>query len=295
MGTAPRWLALVAAGAVVLAACGGSGELSLEQQEVMDRSGWTRDLPDDQRSCVQRGLRAKRLDPARVIVDPDALEDRRSVMDVLVACVPAPAEVPSLVQLVTSIWTGTPVIPPAEGQCFVRRIVAGSDDPARTLSALDGPQDAELTREAAEWCFSGSTRDALAAAGPADPTAYGDDPWLDGLHDRCVADDDRACDLLSLVAPPGSGYAVTAGSCGGRGLAPAVTCSPDLVLDAHGVAPEDSRGTLRIRSDCALGDMLACDLLYWSSPAGSDHEEFGFTCGGRNPTGRGISCDRSTP
>ena len=33
--------------------------------------------------------------------------------------------------------------------------------------------------------------------------------------------------------------------------------------------------------ECALGDYEACDTLYISSPAGSEYEDFGASCGGR--------------
>ena len=45
------------------------------------------------------------------------------------------------------------------------------------------------------------------------------------------------------------------------------------------------------RSDCADGDMLSCDLLYLSSPIGSDDEEFGATCGGRTDGSSANSCE----
>ena len=45
------------------------------------------------------------------------------------------------------------------------------------------------------------------------------------------------------------------------------------------------------RSDCADGDMLSCDLLYLSSPFGSDDEEFGATCGGRTDGSSANSCE----
>ena len=40
-----------------------------------------------------------------------------------------------------------------------------------------------------------------------------------------------------------------------------------------------------LRSDCASGDMAACDRLFRDAPAGSDDEEFGDTCGGRTDGG----------
>lgn len=43
-----------------------------------------------------------------------------------------------------------------------------------------------------------------------------------------------------------------------------------------------------LHSQCEAGDMGACDDLYQESTIGSDHEEFGLTCGGR--TDGTVSC-----
>ncbi|MEE6281773.1 hypothetical protein [Georgenia sp. MJ170] len=42
--------------------------------------------------------------------------------------------------------------------------------------------------------------------------------------------------------------------------------------------------------ECAGGDAAACDDLYWESPLGSDYEEFGDTCGDRQPVGTDRWC-----
>lgn len=44
-----------------------------------------------------------------------------------------------------------------------------------------------------------------------------------------------------------------------------------------------------LRTDCAAGDMAACDDLYDESNFGSDEEEFGWTCGGRTQGGGGCT------
>lgn len=41
---------------------------------------------------------------------------------------------------------------------------------------------------------------------------------------------------------------------------------------------------------CADGDMVACDDLYLDSPIDSPEEEFGDTCGGRQPSDTGQWC-----
>jgi hypothetical protein len=48
----------------------------------------------------------------------------------------------------------------------------------------------------------------------------------------------------------------------------------ESLTDVGGLEPGE------LRAECAAGDMDACDSLYFSSPTGSDDEEFGATCGG---------------
>lgn len=42
-----------------------------------------------------------------------------------------------------------------------------------------------------------------------------------------------------------------------------------------------------LRDECAVGDMAACDDLYFASPIDSDDEAYGETCGDRNPPAPG--------
>lgn len=291
-----RWAAALAVTMLALAAC-GSGRSAEEQvaiQQAMDRSGWTRDLPREQRDCVEERLRDSDLDPERVVLDASATDDREQVAQHLLDCVPRLYEVDSFVQMITDSFEqslpGNVQIPLSEGRCFVRRVIEGSDRPARMLSAFDRPEDADLALESMEWCFGPDTMAAITGTGPDSPTTYGDDPTLDDLHDECVDGDDRACDLLFWLAPEIGEYADTANDCGGRGLGDRVSCSPEGTVDASGVAPEDSVGAQQLRRDCGGGDLMACDLLYWISPFGSDNEEFGFTCGGRLPMGGAPTC-----
>lgn len=44
-----------------------------------------------------------------------------------------------------------------------------------------------------------------------------------------------------------------------------------------------------LRTDCAAGDMAACDDLYDESNFGTDEEDFGWTCGGRTQGGGGCT------
>jgi hypothetical protein len=46
---------------------------------------------------------------------------------------------------------------------------------------------------------------------------------------------------------------------------------------------------------CFEGDMQACDDLFIETPAGSDYEAYGNTCGGRLPDPRGRFCVDAVP
>ncbi|MCL3860599.1 hypothetical protein [Actinotalea sp. K2] len=130
-------------------------------------------------------------------------------------------------------------------------------------------------------------------AGPAptstDVDAYGDDPDLDVLWDACAAGDGQACDDLYLEAPLGSQYEDFGDTCGGTsdgssfcaGSADAGGTSSEGTADGYGDDP-----VLDVLWDaCAAGDGQACDDLYFDSPWGSQYEEFGDTCGGREEGG----------
>lgn len=115
-----------------------------------------------------------------------------------------------------------------------------------------------------------------------DPDTYGDDEALDGLWDDCDDGDDDACRQLWVQSPGGSEYESFGASCGGRsesddcgfgiGSSDADSYGDDEDLDA-------------LWDDCDDGDDDACSELYWTSPAGSEYETFGSTCGGRGDEG----------
>lgn len=46
-------------------------------------------------------------------------------------------------------------------------------------------------------------------------------------------------------------------------------------------SPDSSVDVTELYTNCANGDMYSCDDLYVISPAGSNYEAFGATCGGR--------------
>ena len=132
---------------------------------------------------------------------------------------------------------------------------------------------------------------------PADGEAwdYGDDLALDALWDGCADGDDQACDDLYWGSPYLSGYEDFAVTCGGRGLSHG-TCDggagpgdidpgadPDGSSGADEEVPDpDAAQWDSLAVLCEAGDLAACDDLYYFSPAGSDSELFGSTCGGRS-------------
>jgi len=105
---------------------------------------------------------------------------------------------------------------------------------------------------------------------------YGDDPYLDGLWDSCAAGDWAACDALYSESPAGSDYEEFGGTCGyltdGSEWCTAITTGDPYTYG-------DDTYFDGLWDSCAAGDWAACDALYSESPAGSDYEEFGNTCG----------------
>jgi S1-C subfamily serine protease len=128
------------------------------------------------------------------------------------------------------------------------------------------------------------------------PDSYGDDPYFDGLWDACAGGNMAACDDLYFESPLNSNYEHFGATCGGIGHSFG-TCTWD-----HDNEPEwwpsdaieygDSVYLDGLWDACASGDMDACDTLYYDSPLGSDYEQFGATCGGRDHDAWPGHCDQ---
>lgn len=131
-----------------------------------------------------------------------------------------------------------------------------------------------------------------AAEAPTDAYSYGDDPAFDALQDSCAAGDMYVCDQLYETSPGGSAYEAYGSSCGER-TDPRTGSCVDWQAESEGmpeiepeVEPEEapvepSADLTGLRAACEAGDLAACDSLFVESPAGSDDETFGATCGGR--------------
>ena len=107
---------------------------------------------------------------------------------------------------------------------------------------------------------------------------FGDDVLAE-LNVRCGDGDYVACDVLYQASEFGSEYEAFADSCGGD-----MTPTGGYCIEAFGVSVDLGD----VRTDCAAGDMLACDMLYIYSSFNSDDESFGDSCAGRGDPG--LSC-----
>jgi hypothetical protein len=149
-----------------------------------------------------------------------------------------------------------------------------TDDPGEPPG--DEPTDDEPTDD-------GSNDEGL------DADRYGDDASLDGLHDACLAGDDRACDLLYLTSPVDSEYESVGEGCGGRAPTDEF-CAPETEMSDDGFSSLDNPGLDVLSRDCVAGDPIACDLLYQISPIDSEEEQLAHTCGGAVPGGAYPDC-----
>lgn len=105
--------------------------------------------------------------------------------------------------------------------------------------------------------------------------ATGDD--LGALWAACAAGDWEACDTLYIEAPEGSEDEWFGATCGG--LSDGSRWCVDEFGGAGGYGDEAYLDDLW--DACSFGDWEACDQLYLESPAGSEYEAFGATCGNR--------------
>ena len=121
--------------------------------------------------------------------------------------------------------------------------------------------------------------------------SFGQGLGLEGNDAQCVGQglvDSMGADALAMLASaadestPGSEVA----EFGVELLRVAEDCGidPDTVdspLGSDAFAYGDDPELDAMYDACAAGDSVACDDLYINSPAGSDYEQFGGTCGGR--------------
>ncbi|MDG2026172.1 MAG: hypothetical protein P8J50_03625 [Acidimicrobiales bacterium] len=177
-----------------------------------------------------------------------------------------------------------------ESACFVREVVANADDPARVFAVGDS-EDALTVLAAALYDCLTAENFSLATGAESDLRAYGDDPDLDDLHDRCSAGSMTSCDLLWWQSAVGTEYEEHARACGGLTqvddwCSGVVTGLDRLVDDAA------DPGLAVLVADCQDGDLFACDLVFQFSIPGTDAEEIGRRCGPLEIPSRIGNCRR---
>lgn len=114
--------------------------------------------------------------------------------------------------------------------------------------------------------------------------AYGDDPQLDILYDRCGAADGQACRDLYFSAY--GEYELWGHTCGAS-----IPLREAFVVDCESkfaAEPTEYGADFVLDSlwdECEAGDASACDGLFAAAPFGSVYEDFGATCGGTREGG----------
>lgn len=105
---------------------------------------------------------------------------------------------------------------------------------------------------------------------------YGDDGLLDSLYDSCAAGDPFSCDQLFGSSPIGSDYEAFARTCGDLREASNTPC--ELFDSGEPFTYGDDPAFDALWDTCSVGDVDACDDLYFESPFGSAYESFGENC-----------------
>ncbi len=111
------------------------------------------------------------------------------------------------------------------------------------------------------------------------PYTYGDDEALDRWWDRCENGDMSGCDRLFADAPYDTEYSYFGETCGertGGGGECAIGDEPGDIYTYGDNAELD-----QLWDRCNAEDFDACGALYEDSPADTEYEEFGATCGYR--------------
>lgn len=127
------------------------------------------------------------------------------------------------------------------------------------------------------WLIGGGDDEASDTAA----LSYGSNAEWDALWDSCEAGSLSACDDLYNQAPVGSDYRNFGATCGNGEGRPGA-CAEGVTGDtASGTGFGSDPELDLLWGECEEGSMFACDDLFFSSPPGSEYEEYGATCGGR--------------
>ena len=282
--------------ALVVGACGSAADpesiarLEAARQQAEDLGTNTdalADATDEQRECIDAGARELDLDDLVTMMTDPTVEGERArvqVMGLMIGCIPDIGRMDSFAAAVgANLAAG--LSPDAdldddEQKCMVAHVVDNAADPAEALAAGSSQDSIDTLIAAFGECLDETSYAVVTGAVGTGAQAYGEDPLLDDLYDKCEAGDGRACDLLFVTSTAGSEYNALALDCAGRGDGISF-CYSEFVTDEAGTVDPTSPGLATLAGECEAGDMLACDLLFVSGSLGSELERIGFTCGGR--------------
>jgi hypothetical protein len=153
------------------------------------------------------------------------------------------------------------------------------DDTAGMVGSLaaietlaDVPDEFRPAANAALTILSGCLGDDDVAALDSTANAYGEDPLLDQLWDRCGDSDLAACEMLYLMSAVGSEYEAYAQTCGSDADASEGQCFVDAGV---------STDVAEFRRACEAGDGVGCDMVGLYGEVPGPDEDVAATCGGR--------------
>lgn len=125
----------------------------------------------------------------------------------------------------------------------------------------------------------------------AEPTEYGSDFVLDSLWDDCEASNASACDGLFAAAPFDSVYEDFGATCGGTREGGDFTVPCSFLQSGEPFSYGDDPAFDLLWDACSLGDVNACDDLFFQSPLYSAYEAFGRICGDLSELG--ATCENA--
>lgn len=177
----------------------------------------------------------------------------------------------------TVISEGTLAGTPSDLETETADATPRADEQSGTSDATDDDEAARGERELGDDTEPPPVDDDLDSV-----FGLGDDEQLAGLVDDCTDGNDLACDILYQTSALDSDEETLALTCGGRRVEEPSFCTEGIERDGINIWFDDnSPGLVAVVDACEIGEMTACDFLYFRSAIGSFYEELGNTCGGR--------------
>jgi len=279
-------IALTGAFVLSLAACGGTDEASenttaddlaaeLRASDAFNDSDFT-SLTSVQQDCLISGMAARPAlaESALAGVDPSDSE-MGAYVRIFLKCAP---------DMLREIMSdGDPesaeafaMLSDEDLLCIVDSL---AEEPALMNEALEGGDDTPFGLAVLECAPQAFAAEMAVELGITTEQA---ECLLDGdlafMQTLLAADEDSAEDFFSFLEEMTTAFE----DCG---------IEIEDMLDMSGGGAYNEEELAYYRSACEVGDMGACDELYWLSPGGSDDEEFGATCGGTTDGSEAGTCD----